>query len=393
MNLFHKTSEPVVQTNLFGAFKDENQIAFHMEQVFQDYSNACNAYEISLVSHAGSSEVYLANELLDRIQTVSLSMIRLENNQTEIARLKLRCEGFMGKIWEKIAAFWGWLVNKIKSLFSAPVKEASDEVRKKAATVIAQAEKVQPKITFQKLHGIEKIVGTGDFKALQERLKEISSQYGYVQDFAKMVVEDVTKFLSSALFASLIPQAFLSVSGDFLVANGSTDFSQGQKERLYYVGCGKAFRVTKEVLPYRVEITPTTPDIKEGGEISLTHKELNNLLKIIPEINKKMSAVNKYFNEEFVKHAPRIEALINEVQKEVNEASSSILKNRLQILKTFNEFGMIALRLSKEYYNTGEKIKQVEIDILSKILKPGTFKSAEQVEKDLVDPNVKTIVL
>jgi hypothetical protein len=77
-----------------------------------------------------------------------------------------------------------------------------------------------------------------------------------------------------------------------------------------------------------------------------------------------------------------------------------LLKNQLTIIKGFNELALIALKIAKEYKLTSEALKNVEMNLLSKITKPtsGNFKDdldskVNKTMKDLEDPNVKTIVL
>ena len=385
-----------VQSQVVSVFDNlqESEVSMKLESYFQDIERVQNVLEVVNSPFTSKSEIALAEYQLSTLQSSYYMPLRMENNVSEKETLKYRAEGILGSIWEKIVALWNWIIDKIKSVFGFETKEATSEQRSEAKKVL---EKVEPQIKFSGMHGLERITGFGDFKEVKDRLNEIRAQYTYIETFSKYISEDFVSFLKKDILAAIIPLKVLQPTYDYLKANGSRSFSEDGKEKIYYVGRNKAFTIDVSYAPPKATATLTKSKDSEETEFSFTSKEMQDLLQVIQSTLKSMDKQNIFFKEDFSKSAETIKEAVEKFSKEPEQG---LAKNKLTVIKGFNELALIALKIAKEYKITSNSLKNVEINLLSKITKPssGNFKDdldskVNKTMKDLEDPNVKTIVL
>lgn len=79
---------------------------------------------------------------LDQLGINTPASFRVESFKNETEALKMRCEGIIDTIWNKIVAFWEWIVEKVKSLFSSSSSEELKDEVKKAEEATKEAVKV-----------------------------------------------------------------------------------------------------------------------------------------------------------------------------------------------------------------------------------------------------------
>lgn len=385
-----------VQSPVVSVFEnlEESEVSMKLESYFQDIERVQNVLEVADSPFASKTEIALAQHQLSTLQSSYYMPLRMENNVSEKEALKYRAEGILGSIWEKIVALWNWIIDKIKSVFGFETKEATSEQRSEAKKVL---EKIEPQIKFSGMHGLEKITGYGDFKEVKNRLNEIKAQYTYIETFSKYIFEDFVNFFKGDIAAAIIPLKVLKPTYDYLKANGSDAFSEDGKEWVYYVGRNKAFTIDVKYVPPKAIATLTKSRESKETEFSFTNKEMQDLLQLIQSTLKSMDKQNIFFKEDFSKSAKIIKEAVEKFPKEIDQA---LVKNQLTVIKGFNELAMIALKIAKEYKITSDSLKNVEINLLSKITKPssGNFKDdldskINKTMKDLEDPSVKTIIL
>jgi hypothetical protein len=385
-----------VQSPVVSVFDNlqESEVSMKLESYFQDIERVQNVLEVADSPFTSKSEIALADYQLSTLQSSYYIPLRMENNVSEKETLKYRAEGILSSIWEKIVALWNWIIDKIKSVFGFETKEATSEQRSEAKKVL---EKVEPQIKFSGLHGLERITGFGDFKEVKDRLNEIRAQYTYLGTFSKYIYEDFVNFFKKDILASLITLTALKPTYDYLEVNGSRSFSEDGKEKIYYVGRNKAFTINVSYSPPKATATLTKSKESKETEFSFTSKEMQDLLQVIQSTLKSMDKQNMFFKEDFSKSAETIKEAVEKFSKEPKQG---LAKNKLTVIKGFNELALIALKIAKEYKITSDSLKNVEMSLLSKITKPtsGNFKDdldskVNKTMKDLEDPNVKTIVL
>ncbi len=385
-----------VQSPVVSVFDNlqESEVSMKLESYFQDIERVQNVLEVVDSPFTSKSEIALADYQLSTLQSSYYMPLRMENNVSEKEALKYRAEGILGSIWEKIVALWNWIIDKIKSVFGFETKEATSEQRSEAKKVL---EKAEPQIKFSGMHGLERITGFGDFKEVKDRLNEIRAQYTFLETLSKYIFEDFVNFFKGDIFFAIIPLKVLKPTYDYLAANGSDNFSEDGKEWVYYVGRNKAFAIDVKYAPPKATATLTKSRESKETEFSFTSKEMQDLLQVIQSTLKSMDKQNIFFKEDFSKSAKTIKEAVEKFPKEPEQGLG---KNKLIVIKGFNELALIALKIAKEYKITSDSLKNVEIGLLSKITKPtsGNFKDdldskVNKTMKDLEDPSVKTIIL
>lgn len=110
-------TQPTLQPSSIGNVEDSEALSLKLESYFSDLDRVRNSIDALNSGFKDTTTLVFVEQNLSTLQNNYGSFIRSESHLDVQSRLKYRAENIFKTIWEKIIAFWEWIVNKVKSLF------------------------------------------------------------------------------------------------------------------------------------------------------------------------------------------------------------------------------------------------------------------------------------
>lgn len=145
-------TQSTLQPSSIGNVEDSEALSLKLESYFSDLDRVRNSIDALNSGFKDTTTLVFVEQNLSTLQNNYGSFIRSESHLDVHSRLKYRAENIFKTIWEKIIAFWEWIVNKVKSLFGfnsdkkEEAQETCKEIEKSVKEVKHQNMSVTPEV-------------------------------------------------------------------------------------------------------------------------------------------------------------------------------------------------------------------------------------------------------
>lgn len=185
-------------TGIFNLKFESREQGNDFEYLFMHLENA-NRLKDTLVKYIlPEQELNLIDYRLNNIPFTP-SGFRFENFASRQDNMIYRTEGIIGDIWEKIKAFFKWILDKIKSLFglnkespSAPPTQEFEKVEKEASKKVEELKPIINEDLDEKLNNANKLADLIESGGTSDELDELMDRTA--SELSKVTGISVEKF-------------------------------------------------------------------------------------------------------------------------------------------------------------------------------------------------------